>query len=46
MDQGRWRELEERVERDVEECIAFAEASPQPSIGTLFDHVTKESNGG
>ncbi|MBE7519722.1 MAG: pyruvate dehydrogenase (acetyl-transferring) E1 component subunit alpha [Thermoflexaceae bacterium] len=46
IDQGRWRELEERVERDVEECIAFAEASPQPSIGTLFDHVTKESNGG
>ncbi|MCE7928229.1 MAG: pyruvate dehydrogenase (acetyl-transferring) E1 component subunit alpha [Dehalococcoidia bacterium] len=43
VDEQRWRQIEERVERDVEECVAFAEASPQPGIETLFEHVTKES---
>lgn len=43
VDEQRWQQIEERVERDVEECVAFAEASPQPGIETLFEHVTKES---
>ncbi len=42
IDERRWQQVEEKVERDVEECVAFAEASLQPAIETLFDHLTKE----
>ncbi len=34
--------LTERVEAEVAECIAFADASPNPALSTLFDHITKE----
>lgn len=45
LDQSRLAELSERVERTVEDAVAFAEASPQPAISTLFDDVTKEPAG-
>jgi pyruvate dehydrogenase E1 component alpha subunit len=42
LDDARMAALAERVESAVEEAVAFAEASPEPGIGTLFDHVTRE----
>jgi pyruvate dehydrogenase E1 component alpha subunit len=46
LDEAGIKELSERVERTVEEAVAFAEASPQPAIETLFDNVTKEPASG
>jgi pyruvate dehydrogenase E1 component alpha subunit len=46
IDERRVQELIDRVEREVEECVQFAEASPEPEISTLFDHVTKEDTRG
>lgn len=34
--------LTERVEREVDEATAFAEASPQPALSTLFDNIYVE----
>jgi pyruvate dehydrogenase E1 component alpha subunit len=45
LDEARLAELSNRVESTVEDAVAFAEASPQPDISTLFDDVTKESAG-
>ncbi len=42
VDDARLKELEERVEHDVQEAIDFAEASPQPEISTLLDHIYTE----
>lgn len=39
-------ELEQRIEKDVQEAIDFAENSPQPEISTLMDHVYKEPSRG
>ena len=45
LDEARLAELSDRVERTVEDAVAFAEASPQPAISTLFDDVTREPAG-
>jgi pyruvate dehydrogenase E1 component alpha subunit len=34
-----------RVDADVEKTVEFADASPEPGLDTLFDHVTKEPAG-
>jgi len=39
LDEARFQELTDRVEREVDDAVAFAEASPQPAISTLFDNV-------
>ncbi len=31
--------VEQRVETEVDDCVAFAEASPFPAIASLYDHV-------
>ena len=46
IDDARITEVEERVERDVQQAIDFAEASPQPAISTLMDHIYKEPDRG
>jgi pyruvate dehydrogenase E1 component alpha subunit len=46
VDDNRLRELEERVEKEVQEAIDFAEASPQPEISTLLDYIHREPAGG
>ncbi len=42
LDEAGWQAVTERVEKVVEDAIAFADASPNPPIDTLFDYVTKE----
>ena len=39
VDDAALRNMEERVEREVEEAVKFAEESPFPSVETLFDHI-------
>jgi pyruvate dehydrogenase E1 component alpha subunit len=43
IDDADFAELEQRVEREVEETVAFADASPEPGLDTLFDHVYREA---
>ena len=42
LDEAGYEELVERVEREVDEAVAFADASPEPGLDTLYDHVLKE----
>jgi pyruvate dehydrogenase E1 component alpha subunit len=42
LDDARMAEIAERVEHTVDEAVAFADASPQPGIETLFDNVEAE----
>jgi pyruvate dehydrogenase E1 component alpha subunit len=35
-------ELDERAKADVEQAVEFAEASPEPALDTLFDHIYAE----
>ncbi len=46
LDEARFAEMTERVEQVVLEAVDFAEESPQPSLDTLFDHITKEPGRG
>jgi pyruvate dehydrogenase E1 component alpha subunit len=39
LDDARIKELTERVERAVDDAAAFAEASPQPPISSLYDYL-------
>jgi len=41
LDDEGYQEIERRAEAEVEECVRFAEESPEPSIDTLYDHVLK-----
>lgn len=41
---GDFAQLEDQVEAEVRECIDFADTSPEPSISTLFDFVTRETS--
>lgn len=43
IDEAGVQDLAERIEREVQEAIDFAEQSPQPGIGTLMDHIYKDS---
>ncbi len=42
LDDDRFAELEARVEHGVDEAVAFADASPEPRLDTLFDRLMKE----
>jgi pyruvate dehydrogenase E1 component alpha subunit len=42
LDDARIAELTERVEHTVDEAVAFADASPQPGIETLYDKIYAE----
>ena len=42
LDEAGLAEIAERVERTVDDAVAFAEASPQPGLDTLGLYVTKE----
>jgi pyruvate dehydrogenase E1 component alpha subunit len=46
LDDNKARALADRVERTVNEAVAFAEADPQPPLSSLHDHLTKEPSGG
>lgn len=46
LDERGLQEMSDRVERAVNDAVAFAEADAPPPIGSLFDHVTKEPAGG
>jgi pyruvate dehydrogenase E1 component alpha subunit len=46
LDDKKFAEISERVEQVVNESVEFAENSPQPSLDTLFDHLTKEPSDG
>jgi pyruvate dehydrogenase E1 component alpha subunit len=44
LDEAGYSTLVDRVERHVQECVDFAEASPEPSIDTLYDHILREED--
>jgi pyruvate dehydrogenase E1 component alpha subunit len=46
LDESSIAEIQARADRAVEEAVAFAEASPEPSLETLYDHLTKEPANG
>lgn len=41
LDEAAYRETLARAEQEVEECVRFAEESPEPDVGTLYHHVLK-----
>jgi pyruvate dehydrogenase E1 component alpha subunit len=43
IDDGEWKALLERVDREVDEAVAFADASPEPGLDTLYDHIYAEA---
>jgi pyruvate dehydrogenase E1 component alpha subunit len=43
LDRAQFEALEARVDEEVNEIVAFAEASPEPGLDTLFDHVYRET---
>ena len=45
LDEAEWRTIVARVDAEVEEAVAFAEASPEPGLHTLYDHITLEYGG-
>ena len=45
LDEADWEALVARVDAEVDEAVAFAEASPEPGLHTLHDHITKERDG-
>jgi pyruvate dehydrogenase E1 component alpha subunit len=42
LDEAQFGEIEERVERTVNDAVEFAENSPEPALSTLFDNVYRE----
>lgn len=46
LDDEKLKGIAARVEQTVDEAVAFADASPQPGIDTLFDNLYKESANG
>jgi pyruvate dehydrogenase E1 component alpha subunit len=42
LDEEKMASIAERVEQTVNAAVEFAEASPQPGIDTLYDHLTRE----
>lgn len=46
IDESAFAALQEQVDREMDEVVAFADASPEPSLDTLFDHVLKEPANG
>jgi pyruvate dehydrogenase E1 component alpha subunit len=46
LDDAGFEQITERVEAEVAAAVAFAEASPEPALSTLYDHLTKEPANG
>jgi TPP-dependent pyruvate/acetoin dehydrogenase alpha subunit len=46
LDEVRFEAIEARAGGVVDEAIAFADASPQPPISSLFNHITEEGDRG
>ena len=46
LDDQKLQDLAERVERTINEAVAFAEADPPPALSSLHDHLTKETSSG
>lgn len=46
LDEAGYDELVERVEREVNECVEFADNSPEPELSTLYDHILRENGRG
>jgi pyruvate dehydrogenase E1 component alpha subunit len=46
LDEAGYEAIVERVEREVDECVAFADASPEPALETLYDHLLRENGRG
>ncbi|MFN0094145.1 MAG: pyruvate dehydrogenase (acetyl-transferring) E1 component subunit alpha [Dehalococcoidia bacterium] len=44
--EGDFERISERVETEVADAVAFAEASPEPPLSSLYDHLTKEPANG
>ena len=42
LDETTYQALVARVDAEVDEAVAFADASPEPGLHTLHDHITKE----
>ncbi len=42
LDDAGYEDLVARVDAEVDEAVAFADASPEPGLHTLYDYITKE----
>jgi len=42
LDEAQCREIHDKVQREVDEAVAYAEASPEPSLEALFEDVYTE----
>jgi pyruvate dehydrogenase E1 component alpha subunit len=42
IDDAGFEELQAQVDREVDEIVAFADASPEPGLDTLFDKIYRE----
>ena len=42
LDEPAYEALVARVDAEVDDAVAFADASPEPGLHTLYDHITKE----
>lgn len=43
IDDDSFAALQQRVDQEIDDVVAFADASPEPGLDTLYDHVLKES---
>ena len=41
LDELGYQALVDRVEKDVQACVDYAESSPEPGIDTLYDHILR-----
>jgi pyruvate dehydrogenase E1 component alpha subunit len=46
LDEGAYKDVVDRVEREVDGCVEFAENSPEPALDTLYDHIVRENGRG
>ncbi|MEX2081697.1 MAG: thiamine pyrophosphate-dependent enzyme, partial [Dehalococcoidia bacterium] len=44
LDDATYKDIVDRVEQEVEECVLFADASPNPPLSSLYDHILRERN--
>ncbi|HMS57648.1 MAG TPA: pyruvate dehydrogenase (acetyl-transferring) E1 component subunit alpha [Tepidiformaceae bacterium] len=46
LDEGGWQDVVSRVDHAVDEAVAFADASPEPGLDTLYDRLMAEPANG
>jgi pyruvate dehydrogenase E1 component alpha subunit len=46
LDQDEYQSIVDRVERDVDGCVEFAEQSPEPTLDSLYDNIFRENGRG